>query len=113
MKLLKVTASPLQSQSVIIEDNTSFLMTVYFRPMQQGWYINQLVYGDFVLYGMQIVNSPNLLNQFKNMIPFGLACFSVDNRDPSLQEDFFSGASSLYLLNEEEVAQFSDYLNNG
>ncbi len=86
---------------------------MYFRPMQQGWFINEIAWNNFVCRGIRITNSPNILHQFKNQIPFGLACYSVANREPSLQEDFSSGASKLYILTEDEVAAYAEYLTNG
>ena len=109
----QVTSNPLQKQTLVLEDGSAFSMTVYFRPMQQGWFINELIYGDFTLYGMRIVNSPNMLNQWRNKLPFGLACFTAGNREPSLQQDFISGTSKLYVLNQAEVDEFAEYLRVG
>lgn len=83
---------------------------MYYRPIQQGWFINELVYGDFILRGIRIVNSPNMLNQWRNKLPFGLACFTQGNREPSLQQDFSSEAAKLYVLTQAEVQEFSEYL---
>lgn len=108
-----ISSDPRQSQAFVIEDGSSFFMTVYFRPMQSGWFIERLVYSDFELKGMRVVNSPNMLRQFKNLIPFGLACFSTNNREPQFLEDFSSGASKLYVLTANEVDQFEAFLRDG
>lgn len=109
----RVTSNPLQKQALILDDGTVVSLTMYFRPMQQGWFINELMWGSFVLNGLRICNSPNMLYQFRNQIPFGLACFSVNNREPSLQQDFSSGASKLYILTEAEVQEYTEYLRAG
>lgn len=109
----RVSAAPLQSQSLVLEDGSVFSMTMYFRPIQQGWFLNELVYGDFVLRGLRIVNSPNMLHQFRNQLPFGLACFSINDREPQLLEDFSSGNSKLYVLSSDEVKEYAEYLANG
>ena len=67
----------------------------------------------FTLNGLRITNSPNMLNQWKNILPFGLACFSTANREPSLQQDFASGNSVLYVLTQAEVTQYSEFLALG
>lgn len=114
MKLIpNITTSALQKQSFILDDGTVFTMIMYFRPIQQGWFFNQISYGDFVLNGLRICNSPNMLRQFQNQIPFGIACESTNQREPSLIQDFFSGASKLYVLNAAEVLAYSEYLSNG
>jgi hypothetical protein len=109
----RVTAAPLQSQTLVLEDGSSVFLELYYRPLQQGWFINELSYGDFTIYGVRIVNSPNLLHQFRNLLPFGLGCFSTGNREPGLQEDFISGASKLYILTAAEVAEYTEFLADG
>lgn len=89
----------------------SVSITMYFRSLQKGWFLNELVYNTtFTIQGVRIVNSPNLLHQWRNFIPFGLACFSTAEREPSLIQDFSSGASKLYILTADEVAEYAEYL---
>src|SRR5574337_946778 len=109
----QITSNPLQTQNLVLEDGSVVSLTLYFRPMQQGWFINELIHNDFILHGLRIVNNPNMLNQFRNIINFGLGCFSTANREPSLQQDFSSGASKLYILNAAEVTEYADFLKNG
>lgn len=110
----RITTNPLQSQTLVLEDGTSFSMTMYFRPMQQGWFFNEISYGDnFLVRGVRVVNSPNILRQWGNILPFGIGCFSAGNREPSLQDDFSSGVSKLYVLNAAEVAEYSEFLRLG
>ncbi len=112
-QILGLTTNPLQSQTLVLDDGTAFTLTIYFRPMQQGWFINNLTYGSFVLKGVRITNSPNILYQWQNKLPFGLGCFSVDNREPSLQEDLSSGATSLNILDQADVLEFGAYIRAG
>ena len=108
-----ITASPSQIQSFTLDDGSSFQMELRFRPMQYGWFIESLTYLTFTLQGKRIVNSPNFLNQFCNQLPFGLACISTTDREPTLLQDFATGASTLYLLTAAEVTQYLEYLQNG
>lgn len=94
-------------------DGTVIALTIYFRPMQFGWFVNQLSYGDFTLNGLRITNSPNMLNQWRNLLPFGFACYSNGDREPQLLQDFSSGQSKLYILTQEEVEAYADELKNG
>lgn len=106
----QITQDPLQQQTLVLSDGTSLTLTIYFRPMQYGWFINELTYKNFVVHGIRITNSPNILYQFQNQIPFGLGCFSSANREPTQQQDFSSGASKLYLLSAEECVQYAEFL---
>lgn len=112
MKLMQqVTSDTRQKQSITLPDGSIVQLSIYFMPMQYGWFIDELIYGDFILKGLRITNSPNMLRQWKNKLPFGLACISKANREPMLQEDFSSGNSKIYLLSEEEVQAYEDYLS--
>lgn len=81
--------------------------------MQFGWFFTNITYGSFVLNGLRITNLPNMLFQFQNKIPFGLACFSKANREPSLQDDFVSGNSKLYILTQAECEEYDTYVRLG
>jgi hypothetical protein len=112
-QIAQITSDSLQTQNLLLEDGSSISLTLYFVPMQYLWLIQSLVYApkNFTIQNMRICNSPNMLRQYKNQIPFGMACFSTANREPSLQQDFVSGASNLYLLSAAEVQEYEAYLS--
>jgi hypothetical protein len=105
------TDNPKQKQTLQLPDGTFIVISLYFIPMQQGWFIQNLSYGKFVLSGVRVTNSPNILHQYRNQIPFGLACFSTQDREPSLAQDFVTGASKLYILTKQECDQFTGLLS--
>lgn len=102
-----ITADPLQQQTIVLPNGNSFTLQLYFMPQQYAWIIQQLTYQNFQLQGIRITNNPNLLFQWQNQIPFGLACFSTANREPTQQQDFSSGNSQLFVLSPAEVAQYT------
>lgn len=107
----QVTSDPLQRRTLILLDGTSLQMTMYFVPLQLGWFITSLVYGTFTLTGLRITVNPNMLRQFKNQIPFGLACYGNKvTREPTQQQDFSSKAFSLYILSAAEVLAYEEFL---
>lgn len=110
-QIQNLTNNSRQKQTLFLPDGTFILIEIYFIEMQQGWFITSLQYGDFSVSGLRICNSPNLLRQFKNQIPFGLACFSTAEREPSLVDDFLSSNSQLFILTESEVQEYEDYLS--
>lgn len=105
-----ITSQALQTQNLVLPDGTIVSMTIAFKPRQLGWFIQSMTYGDFVLEGKRISVSPNILFQFMNKIPFGLACFAKDSREPTLQEDFASGNAKLYFLTTAEKEEYADLL---
>lgn len=100
-----------QKQTLVLPDGTFIQLSIYFCPMQFGWFIREISYGDFVLNGLRICNNPNMLYQWRNLIPFGLACFTENNREPSLQEDFSTEVSKLFILTEAEVTAYVEFLS--
>lgn len=90
-------------------------LTIEYRSNQYGWYLTSLTYDDknFAIGTMRIVAHPNLLHQWKNILPFGLACYTTGNREPSQRDDFTNGDATLYLLDAAEVAAYTGYLANG
>lgn len=110
-QIQNITTNARQKQTLILPDGSQIVISLYFCPLQQGWFIPNLTYKTFVLNGLRIVNSPNMLHQYRNQIPFGLACFSTGQREPSLQEDFFSEASKLYVLTEAECETYTEILS--
>jgi hypothetical protein len=110
-QIQNLTGDSKQKQTLVLPDGSQIQIQIYFVPMQYGWFISSLVYRDFTLTNLRITNSPNMLYQFRNRIPFGLACFSSQDREPSQQLDFVSGASKLYVLTEAEVEQYTEYLS--
>lgn len=112
-QILQITSSPKQKQILILVDGSPMGLDMYFCPMQLCWFIRELTYRDFAINGLKITNSPNMLHQFKNQIPFGLACFTKGNREPSLQEDFSSQNSRLFILTAEDCATYEEFLTSG
>ncbi len=107
----QVTSDANQKQTLILPNGNAALIQIYFVPLQYSWFITQLIYQNFTLNGLRITVSPNMLRQFKNQIPFGLACYANGvQREPSQQLDFSSDAFSLYILDHAEVLAYEDAL---
>lgn len=112
MRLIEgITASAFQENSVTLPNGTVLLIELRYIEMQRGWFIERIVYEDFNLNGLRICNSPNILHQYRNLIPFGLACETNEGREPSLLTDFDNNDSRLYLLTLEETQEFSRALS--
>ena len=106
-RVQNLTSNGRQRQILVLPDGTQVLFTLAFSPLQGCWFIPRLEYQNWVLRGLKITTNANMLFQFRNQIPFGLACFTDNQREPSLIEDFSSGASRLFILSEDEVDYFT------
>lgn len=105
-----ITDYPNQTFNVPLADGTQFTMTIYYSAQQYGWFIINLTYNDFEINGLRITNSPNFLHQFRNQIPFGLACYTAGSREPTQLEDFNTGAAQLFLLPQSDVEAYNAFL---
>lgn len=110
-QIQNLTSDAKQAQTLILPDGSAIEILIEYKPMQLGWFISTLTYKEFVLNGLRITNQPDMLYQFKNQIPFGLMCVSAQDREPYLQDDFLSGLSQLFILSDEEVTQYTEFLS--
>lgn len=103
MRLLdKLTDDARQETTLTGIPGLRITLTMRYLPTQQRWMMD-VVWGDFELRGAMMTASPNMLRNFKNILPFGLACVSNDGLDPYFINDFASGRCKLYLLNADEL----------
>ncbi len=87
------------------DGSTATLELIYLGTIQR-WIYN-ITHPDFpagALNGQMLCRHPNILRQFKNLIPFGLAVVSANGNEPVNIEDFANGSTLLYLLDAADVA---------
>lgn len=105
-----ITDDPIQQQTLQLPDQSLIQLNIYFSLIQIGWFIQTIQYNNFTLQGVRITNSPNILYQYINQIPFGLACFSNQAVEPMQAQSFASGASSLFILTAAECLEYQQFL---
>lgn len=105
--LTGLTDQPNQQYPITLPDGSAATLTLGFWPQQNGWFYNLAWSGRtpaFALNGQQLVVSPNLLRQWRNVLPFGLGVVTNDGLDPTDQEDFVNGNCTLFLLDTSDIA---------
>jgi hypothetical protein len=107
-----LTAQPYQQFSFDTGNGTIASCSMRYSLQQYIWFFS-MIYGSLQLNGIALVNSANLLRQWKNVIPFGLAVLSQANRDPSQLEDFSSEFTTLNILSATEIQGYETYLSTG
>jgi len=110
LRLNEITDEAKQKRTVILPSGETFILQIDYLPQQYGWIIRELIYEEVTIRNLRIVNSLNLLHQFRNLLPFGIACISDDDIEPYHAENFLLEASKLYVLTEEEVEQYGSFL---
>lgn len=105
--LTGLTDQPNQLYPIQLSDGTTVTLTIQFWPQQNGWFYDLVWDGQnppFEINGSQLVASPNVLRQWREIIPFGIAVATNSGQDPTDQEDFVNGNCTLVLLNPGDVA---------
>ena len=79
-----------------------------FKPQQYSWFFN-LTWGTFKLFGERVAVSPNLLRQFKDMIPFGIQITGDSALDPFAVDSWVTSNKFNFLSADEVLTIESDY----
>lgn len=93
--------NPKQSLSLVIDGFARANLVLEFKPNQYAWFYS-LTWNNFATSQELLSNSPNILRQYKNILPFGLLLDTIGGQDP-LTQDAFVTTSNLYLLSADEV----------
>lgn len=93
---------------LLAEDSSRIVLELTYKPDIIGWFLD-VTYDteDFEVHGLRVVTSTNLLNQWRNILPFGILVQCKDAQDPLLLEDFLVKRATLSILSKEEVAQIT------
>ncbi len=106
-----LTTQAAQNSFVLLEDGSRVELTLFYRPQQLGWFYNLRWPGNealavpFAINGHRLVASPNILRQYRRLIPFGLMMFTIDNLEPMGRTCFVDGTADLILLNQADVLE--------
>lgn len=103
-----------QKHTILLgEDSSRIVLELTYKPDVLGWFLD-VAYDNlgFSVKGLRVVTSSNLLNQWRNILPFGILCQCKDAQDPLLLEDFLVKRARLSILSKEEVKSLLDLAAN-
>jgi hypothetical protein len=99
-----LTSDANQSATLVLDDGTKVGFSIAYKETQQGWFYS-ITYGTvFNIKNRRLVNCPNVLRAFREVLPFGLACMITDGLEPVYIDDFVTGRAKLYLLSQDDIA---------
>jgi len=102
-KITEIDDNPKQSLDLIINGYEKAKIILEFKPNQYSWFYT-IIWENFSTYNEKISNSPNLLRQYRKILPFGILVTSDTGQDP-MSIDAFTTTSVFYLLDKTEVEQ--------
>lgn len=97
-----LTAFSDQVTNLILPNGTVANVRFKFDGATERWRID-VVHETHTFNSVGLCCHPNLLRQWRNVIPFGLACVTSDQTDPIRSTDFSVGRVKMYLLNAADV----------
>jgi hypothetical protein len=93
-----------QLMTLQLADGTNATVELLYNGTTERWTMNvSYAPANFSVNGIGVCCYPNLLRQWRNLLPFGLACTSADQTDPVDVNDFYTGRVSLYVLTATDV----------
>lgn len=93
---------PKQKLTFMLEDSTRLVLNFEYRENQMGWFFG-FQYGDTNYQNIRLTTSYNVLRAYRNWLPFGLRCDTIDDGEPIDINDFVTGYASVYLLTRDDV----------
>ena len=101
----QLTDAAFQTTVLQMPDGSTATLKLYYRASTPRFFF------DFIhparptgaVLGNGLTTYPNLLRQWQNIVPFGLACVTLDGQDPVGSEDFVDGYATLYILDKTDV----------
>lgn len=103
MQLLNnLTDAADQVMTVTIADGSLATLEFFYRPAVQRWTLD-ITHPLLTMHGFNVCLGPNILRQWRNIIPFGIAVTSTIGLDPIQVDDFANGVCSVYTLSAAEV----------
>lgn len=106
-----INSDPNQKITLSLPSGGTATLECFYRSGQQGWFYT-LTYGEKIFRNRRIVTSPNMLRAFRNLVPFGLSCVTVDDLEPVFIDDFSSGRAKLYLLDSADILEVEGLITN-
>ena len=107
-----ISDSPNQTLAFTLDDGSRVSMTLRYVAQQACWFYD-LTWGAFTVQGNIIVCGPNILRQYREIIPFGIGVATASNVEVLNVTDFTDGTADLELLDQTDVAQIEAQIYPG
>lgn len=91
-----------QTTDLQLPDGTIATMGLLYNGVTERWTMS-MEYSGKTYEGIGLCCYPNVMRQWKNLIPFGISCATADQTDPFDVNDFTSGRVSMFLLDADDV----------
>lgn len=87
---------------MLLDDGSRVTLKFEYKANQLGWFFG-IQYNDINYQNIRLTTSYNILRAYRNYLPFGLRCDTVDDEEPMDIGDFLSGYATVYLLDRQDI----------
>ena len=101
-QLTGITSDPDQTFTTALSDGSKVTIRLVYRSRIQKYFVD-ITWGTWTANSLRVCNVPNILEQWTNVLPFGLLCSVSDGLEPFLANDLVSGRCSLYILEAADI----------
>ncbi len=102
IEITEITDDYKQSFFLESENKERFKLELFYTIAQESWYFN-FTYKDITINSQKLITDFDILKQYKNIIPFSLACINENAIDPAFLDSFIDGTTQLFILSRDEV----------
>lgn len=95
-----------------LADGSSGTLELIFQGATERWCFI-VKYAAFNSGLLGLCCYPNILRQWEDTLPFGIACVTADQTDPFNVNDFATGRVSLYILEQADIATLNSLVFGG
>lgn len=110
-QITTLTSSPKQKMQLVLDNNETADFYIYYNGRVQSWFFD-ISYNETIINCVKVCLHPNILRQFRRIIPFGLAFLSESKVEPFELTSFSSGQTGFYVLNSEEVETVEELITS-
>lgn len=93
---------PRQTFTVSVGENIKIPMSFEYRANQTGWFFS-FEYNGERYENIRLTTSYNLFRAYRNWLPFGLRCDTLDGLEPMDLNDFVTGYATVYILDKTDI----------
>ncbi len=98
-----LTSDANQLTKFVLGDGSTVIINLVYAAANQRWNIS-VSRDTFIVTNIGVCIHPNFMREWRNILPFGIGCTTIDGGDPVFVDDFSTGRATLHVLDAADVA---------
>lgn len=106
-----ITSAVKQKMTLKLENSETCDFWLHYNARMQAWYFG-FTYKDISISDLKVCLHPNILRQFRRIMPFGISFVSENQVEPFLETSFSRGLCEMWVLTSDEVQTVEEEIYN-